>query len=326
MKNASAGTFRSALVALGRRRGAAWSIGAAVVAAVAILARLGWARRLDRRTRGTEPGVYADDGVLLHTVMEGSADAPLTVVFAHGFAARLAEYDDQRDALRERARLVLFDQRGHGDSGWGSFRSISIDRLGRDLGCVIDQVAGPAPVVLVAHSMGGMAALALAARRPELFGSRIAGVALLSTAAGQLPRVELPGWTARVALRSGAALLFAWWLWFVAPAVNAFAPFRRRWGRRWLKRHLFGLEQPPPSAVSRMEDMWTNTAQSMAAAFYPRWSPTTERRRSKCCGRFPLSCWREPTTRRSRSPAASIWRRRSGPARGLSPFRGLGTW
>ncbi len=102
-------------------------------------------RRADRRpppslpapTGPPPPGsrtVTTDDGVPLHVEVDGVGDAPLTVVFSHGFTARLAEWDLQRAALRDRARLVLWDQRGHGRSGWTKLTDATIDRTGRDLG------------------------------------------------------------------------------------------------------------------------------------------------------------------------------------------------
>ena len=51
--------------------------------------------------------VRTDDGVDLHVEFDGRPTAPLTVVFAHGFTARLAEFDVHRPALRDRARLVF---------------------------------------------------------------------------------------------------------------------------------------------------------------------------------------------------------------------------
>src|SRR4051794_16476626 len=57
--------------------------------------------------------VRTDDGVDLHVEVDENDEAGLTVVLAHGFTARLAEWELQRAALRPRARLVLFDQRGH---------------------------------------------------------------------------------------------------------------------------------------------------------------------------------------------------------------------
>src|SRR3954447_9828807 len=68
--------------------------------------------------------VVTDDGVRLHVEgdeggLGGSeAASALTVVLSHGFTARLVEWEVQRAALRDRARLVLWDQRGHGRSAW----------------------------------------------------------------------------------------------------------------------------------------------------------------------------------------------------------------
>jgi pimeloyl-ACP methyl ester carboxylesterase len=130
--------------------------------------------------------VTTDDGVPLHVEFNGDPNSPLTVVLSHGFTARLAEWEIQRAALRDRARVVLWDQRGHARSGWTNPTSATIDRTGRDLGQVLDAVAPTGPVVLAGHSMGGMSVMALARRRPELFGDRVVGVFLLATSAGGL--------------------------------------------------------------------------------------------------------------------------------------------
>ena len=54
-------------------------------------------------------------------------------------------------------------------------------------------------MVLVGHSMGGMTIMRLAQSRPRLFGSRVVGVGLLHTAAGEManhsPIRGLPGRT-----------------------------------------------------------------------------------------------------------------------------------
>jgi pimeloyl-ACP methyl ester carboxylesterase len=47
-------------------------------------------------------------------------------------------------------------------------------------------VVGEGPVVYAGHSMGGMTLMALADQRPDLFGSRIAAAALVSTSSGQI--------------------------------------------------------------------------------------------------------------------------------------------
>ena len=52
---------------------------------------------------------------------------------------------------------------------------------------------GDMPVVLVGHSMGGMTVMALADQHPELFGTKVIGAALLSTAASTVdPATWLP--------------------------------------------------------------------------------------------------------------------------------------
>ncbi|WP_049822799.1 alpha/beta fold hydrolase [Arthrobacter sp. H41] len=252
-----------------RPRTAALLLAAGTAATGAVLARRRRSHHLARRINGAGPGVRTDDGVVLHVETGGRDDAPVTVVFAHGFAARAQEFDAQRDALGEHARLVLFDQRGHGRSGWGDYRCATIEQLGRDLGHVIDTCAGNGPVLLVAHSMGGMAAIALAGQRPELFGPRIAGVALLSTAAGRLTRVGLPDSIAGTARSTGLADAAARALWFIAPAIESLAPFRRPSGRRWMLDRLFGDDAPSPEAAHVMQDMWINTPQSVISAFYP---------------------------------------------------------
>lgn len=214
-------------------------------------------------------GVRAEDGIPLHTETHGLADASVTVVFAHGFASDAQEFRFQRQALERHARVVLFDQRGHGRSGWGSSRSATMDQLGRDLGKVIDQQASAGPILLVGHSMGGMAVLSLAGQRPGLFEQRVVGVGLLSTAAGHLTRMEMPDPLARVASRTGLAAVTAWSLWLLAPIIDRIAPFRRSWGRGWLLTKLFGEDRPSPEILSAVQKTWARTQQSVVSAFYP---------------------------------------------------------
>jgi pimeloyl-ACP methyl ester carboxylesterase len=87
---------------------------------------------------------------------------------------------------RPDARLVFYDQRGHGSSGRGAPEHATIEQLARDLEAVLDARAPRGPVVLVGHSMGGMTVMGLAALRPELFGGRVVAAALISTSSGQL--------------------------------------------------------------------------------------------------------------------------------------------
>jgi pimeloyl-ACP methyl ester carboxylesterase len=87
-----------------------------------------------------------------------------------------------------------------------------MDRLARDLRAVLEATVPPgAPVVMVGHSMGGMTVMALADRYPELFGDRVAGVALLSTSAGRMAEVTLgvPAAAARLLRRAAPGVMSA---------------------------------------------------------------------------------------------------------------------
>jgi pimeloyl-ACP methyl ester carboxylesterase len=134
--------------------------------------------------------VPTPDGAVLHATIDGSDDAPVTLVLAHGWTLAQAAWDDVAELLMPRVkagklRLIRYDQPGHGRSTWAD-GEISIDQLGTDLGELLDQLAPSGRLLLAGHSMGGMTVMALAAARPELFGDRVRGVALVSTAASDL--------------------------------------------------------------------------------------------------------------------------------------------
>lgn len=132
--------------------------------------------------------VVADDGVDLHVEIDEpdpGRTSPLTVVFVHGYTLNLHCWHFQRAAYRGQVRTVFYDQRSHGRSDRSSAEHSTIEQLGRDLKRVIETTTD-GPVVVVAHSMGGMSLISLAAQFPEMFGSRIVGTALISTTAGGL--------------------------------------------------------------------------------------------------------------------------------------------
>ncbi len=123
------------------------------------------------------------DGTKLAVRAAGDPANP-TLVFVHGFSLDMTAWHEQWVELARDFRCVLVDQRAHGRSE-GS-KELSIDAAGRDLAAVLDSVAPNGKVVLVGHSMGAMAIFALADRHPELFGPRVAGVALIGAAASDL--------------------------------------------------------------------------------------------------------------------------------------------
>lgn len=154
------------------------------------------------------------DGVALHVEEVGPLDAPITVIFAHGWTLRLGSWHYQRlglagpgfgdqpeanpsarqprrAAIPPAARLVFYDHRSHGKSTRAPEGHSTMEYLASDLRSVIDTAAPTGPVVLIGHSMGGMAIFTLAAQDPDLFAERIAGVGLVCTGATYLKPSEL---------------------------------------------------------------------------------------------------------------------------------------
>ncbi len=213
--------------------------------------------------------VRTDDGVDLHVEVDGRDDAAgLTVVFSHGFTARLAEWQLQRAALRHRARLVLWDQRGHGRSGWTRLTEATIDRTGRDLGQVLDATTPTGPVVLVGHSMGGMSVMALARQRPELFGDHVVGVFLLATSSGGLVETGLLGLAVKVIRRVRLLTAYLRLLQLVAPLLERFRRRGTAIGRRVTRRLLFGLDDADHADVRLVQQLLEETPWPVAMAFY----------------------------------------------------------
>jgi pimeloyl-ACP methyl ester carboxylesterase len=153
--------------------------------------------------------VVANDGVRLHAEICGPADAPVTIVFCHGYTLSHEVWHYQWQDLASDYRLVLWDQRSHGGSDRSDPAHISIDQLGADLAAVLAaSVPSDRPVVLVGHSMGGMTIMALAAQQPQLFGPKVIGVVLISTAAHLVDATNwLPGPLRPVARWAGPSLL-----------------------------------------------------------------------------------------------------------------------
>ena len=229
-----------------------------------------------RESFGNLPGrsfvVRCDDGVPLHVEETGPADAPLTIVFSHGYTNALGVWHYQRKALEHGltppARLVFYDQRAHGRSGRGAPEHATIDQLGADLRCVLEQRVPTGPVILVGHSMGGMTLMALGDAHPELFGTRVIGVALVSTSTGKLAEVTLgfPATFGRIARQ-------------VLPIASRGVQWRpdvvergRRVGTDLAylatRRFAFGGRDVSPAVVEYTERMTASTPVDVIAEFY----------------------------------------------------------
>jgi pimeloyl-ACP methyl ester carboxylesterase len=127
--------------------------------------------------RGTPAKVVSHDGTRLHVEELGQGPC---LVFAHGFSLTQAAWHYQRRDLPERHRCVFYDQRGHGRSGRPRKHDYSLQALAGDLKAVLDWT-GEERVVVVAHSMGGIATLQFAEQYPEELGSRVAGLVLVGS-------------------------------------------------------------------------------------------------------------------------------------------------
>jgi len=214
--------------------------------------------------------VVADDGVALHVEEVGPQDAPLTVVLCHGYTQEMAVWHYQRRALSrdDSVRAVYWDQRSHGRSGRSAAERATIDQLGADLRAVLEATAPTGPVVLVGHSMGGMTVMALADARPDLFGDRVVGVALLATSTGNLAELTL----GLPAALGGAARRVLPWL--TRGMVRRPSVFER--GRRLgtdlafllAKHYAFGDDDVSPALVEFVEQMTARTRVDVIAEFY----------------------------------------------------------
>jgi pimeloyl-ACP methyl ester carboxylesterase len=192
-----------------------------------------------------------------------------TLIFVHGFCLDMGTFYFQRKelALRGDWRMVFYDQPGHGRSGRISRGEYSLPGLGRALRRVIEATAPDGRIVLIGHSMGGMAIMALAEQEPELFTERVAGVALVATSAGRLEatRIGLPEIIARAGrpllpVLDGATRLTGTMLDHARQASSNLA---------WLltRRYGFGSPRPSRALVSFVEQMNSRTSTDTVARY-----------------------------------------------------------
>ncbi|WP_394619111.1 alpha/beta fold hydrolase [Lentzea sp. JNUCC 0626] len=201
--------------------------------------------------------VRLEDGTELNVVRAGDPDAPVTVVLAHGYALDHRSWHKVVDLLSPDFQVIAYDHRGHGDSGAATKETATIEQLGEDLGELIERAVPQGHVVIASHSMGGMAALAMAERRPRLFRQRVLGNVFVSTAASGMSETSL-AWPKAVGK-------------LVRELERAFGPLVRAVrekieptktaGLRWW---LFG-DQPAPEDVELTADMvWAHWPETVA--------------------------------------------------------------
>ena len=95
---------------------------------------------------------------------EGHETAP-PLVIAHGLFGSARNFNSLGRKLAANRRVILLDMRNHGDSPWAD--EVSYPAMAGDLAEAVRRLAGGRAVVL-GHSMGGKAAMALALTEPDL--------------------------------------------------------------------------------------------------------------------------------------------------------------
>lgn len=118
-------------------------------------------------TTAVEPREHTVEarGVRFHYVEWGEEGSP-AVVLLHGLSSMCRIWDHLAGALQDRYRLIALDQRGHGDTSWPEGPDYATDDFVADLEALVD-AWGLDRFDLAGLSMGGMNAMAYAARHPE---------------------------------------------------------------------------------------------------------------------------------------------------------------
>ncbi len=142
----------------------------------------------------------ASQGVQLHYHLHNAPAPRGGVLILHGFAEHGGRYNHVIEALLPRGFSVMtYDHRGHGHSGG---RRVFVERFGEyvaDAEVALELAVRrmPQPLYVLGHSMGGVVALLLAAKRPPTVKGWILSNPALHAA------VAIPAW--KVALARGAS-------------------------------------------------------------------------------------------------------------------------
>ena len=123
------------------------------------------------------------DGGETYVVERGPRDAR-PIVLLHGLSLSSAAWHDQLVDLGDEFRVIAVDFRGHGRSTPGR-EGYGLEHLVRDLTGVLEHLEVH-DAVLVGHSMGGMVIMRFCIEAPAVARERVAGIVLVSTAAGGL--------------------------------------------------------------------------------------------------------------------------------------------
>lgn len=129
--------------------------------------------------RGAAMPVTAPDGSRLHVETSGLAGGP-TIILTHGWGLNSTAWGDARQALGGRFRVIVWDLPGLGRSQGPKDGRYSLDGFAQALGAVVE-AAGPGPVVLAGHSIGGMTTQTFWRAASASTREKVAGVVLIDT-------------------------------------------------------------------------------------------------------------------------------------------------
>jgi len=131
--------------------------------------------------------VTSSDGTRLAVQVYGDGAGRRTVVLSHGWTLAAVFWTRVVNRLANDFRVVTFDQRGHGGSDVVGPGNHTLEALSEDLAAVLGAtVPAGEKAVYAGHSMGGMALVAAATRRPEAVRDHVGAALLVSTGMDQL--------------------------------------------------------------------------------------------------------------------------------------------
>lgn len=123
---------------------------------------------------------------ILHHASDGAESEP-PLVIAHGLFGSAKNFGTLARKLATARRVICVDMRNHGGSPWSD--DVTYPAMAEDLARVVENAGGQA--VVLGHSMGGKATMALALTRPELLaGVIVADIAPVPYAHTHQPFIE----------------------------------------------------------------------------------------------------------------------------------------
>jgi len=216
--------------------------------------------------RGKPATVTSHDGTKLHVEELGRGPC---LIFSHGFSLTQDIWHYQRRDLPEAFRCVFFDQRGHGRSGTPGEDDYTLQALACDLKAVIDWT-GEDRVVVIAHSMAGMAALEFIDTFPEEIGARIAGLVLVDSTYADALRGMAASVTSRAVATVQRAVVSAGFKFIGQDPMRAHQLRRRGSDLGYLGTRLFGFgSSPSPAQVAFVDRTLASTDVEVWAKVFP---------------------------------------------------------